>query len=90
MIGNGWEEEVISLYKKDPSVINTNAFKAIGYLTIINNYLNNEKTDIALITKKTCQYAKRQITWIKNRFCNAYVSIDFEQTLEKIKTFLSN
>ncbi len=68
-----------------------NALKAIGYKEIIeNNFIVYEDT-INLIKKNTRNYAKRQLTWCRNKF-KANIIIDDTNKLNelenKIKDFL--
>ncbi len=66
MISNNWLDEIqfiIENYDK-----NCNALKAIGYKTIIeNNCILNEYV-IDKIKQETRHYAKRQVSWCKNKF----------------------
>lgn len=67
MFNNGWIEEVKGLIDSgyDASLI-----KEIGYKEI-NDYIKNNNHDLELlkeeIKKQTRHYAKRQITWFKNK-----------------------
>ena len=68
MIKDGLVEEVKSLLKKFD--LSLTARQAIGYKEIIS-YLNDELSlddAIALIQKRTRNYAKRQVTFFKNQF----------------------
>ena len=70
MINSGWKQEVLGIMKKYPNLdlLHNVGFKAIGYsdfyLSIINNTTINEE----LIKQKVRRYAKRQITWINNKY----------------------
>ncbi len=70
MIKLGWENEVKSIIKKYPKINLNNfiGFKAIGYSDIYQAITNNHKIDYELIKQKIRRYAKRQITWIKNKY----------------------
>lgn len=77
MFNKGLVEEVKCLINKyDLSIT---ARQGIGYKEVIQ-YLNNElslQECIELISKRTRNYAKRQITFFKNQFpCETYQSID--------------
>ena len=66
MMENGWIDEVKELRERN---VDINLIKEIGYKEI-NNYLDgllsyDEMIDI--IQKQTRHYAKRQITWFKNK-----------------------
>ena len=70
MVKLGWENEVKSIIKKYPKINLNNfiGFKAIGYSDIYQAITNNLKIDYELIKQKIRHYAKRQITWIKNKY----------------------
>ena len=69
MINNNWKNEVCNLLNQyGNSILKTNAFKAIGYQQIYESITQNKEIDINLIQKKTRNYAKRQLTWIRNKF----------------------
>lgn len=66
MFANGWIEEVLSIMNQG---VDINNIKEIGYLDIYK-YLNNEFSLEEVkekIKKDTRHYAKRQITWFKNK-----------------------
>ena len=66
----GWVDEVKQIVKKYKNVdlMNNNAFKALGYRDILLALENNEEVNISLIKQKIRHFAKRQITWIKNKY----------------------
>ena len=70
MIKLGWENEVKFIMKKYPKTNLTSfiGFKAIGYIDIYLAIKNNTKVNYDLIKQKIRHYAKRQITWIKNKY----------------------
>ncbi|MCF8462788.1 MAG: tRNA (adenosine(37)-N6)-dimethylallyltransferase MiaA [Rickettsiaceae bacterium] len=71
MFNNGAIEEVGAIIAKNDNISNS-TFKAIGF-DEIKSYLNkNLSYDEALNTTKqrTRNYAKRQVTWCKNKFDN--------------------
>lgn len=75
MIDDGLVDEVKSLY---PDKLGKTALAAIGYKEIYS-YLNNEITleeAIEKIKKNTRHYAKRQITWYKNKENTIFVNVD--------------
>ena len=81
MIKEGWVDEIKKIVKIFPKTNfrNINAFKAIGYLQIFESIKNNTPIDIDKIKRDIRHYAKRQITWIKNK-CKTDVL--FDQTNE--------
>lgn len=82
MFQQGWIDEVKKLKENN---ININLIKEIGYKDI-NNYLNNEISYEQLlekIQKDTRHYAKRQITWFKNKM-NCYEIYNDENAYCKI------
>ncbi|MBP5256902.1 MAG: tRNA (adenosine(37)-N6)-dimethylallyltransferase MiaA [Mycoplasma sp.] len=70
MVKLGWENEIKFIIKKYPKTNLTNfiGFKAIGYIDIYLAIKNNTKVNYDLIKQKIRRYAKRQITWIKNKY----------------------
>ena len=83
MIKDGLVDEVKSLLKKYD--LSLTARQAIGYKEIIA-YLNNELSlddAIALIQKRTRNYAKRQVTFFKNQFDHLETVSSKEELLEK-------
>ena len=81
MIKDGLVEEVKSLLNKYD--LSLTARQAIGYKEIIS-YLNGELNlddAIALIQKRTRNYAKRQVTFFKNQF-------DYLETISSIEELL--
>ena len=76
MLESGWIEEVKGLKEKG---INLNKIKEIGYKEI-NDYLNgliDKDKLIEIISQKTRNYAKRQVTWFKHQIdCKFIQSIN--------------
>ncbi len=70
MIDNGWVQEVENLYQKDSNVGKLQAFKALGYLEILSSIVNHKNVPLEQIQKKVRNYAKRQLTWNKNKYHN--------------------
>lgn len=93
MFNNKWRDEVEELIKLNGnSIMNTNALKALGYDEIYNSIIENRETNLDLIKQKTRNYAKRQETWIRNKFNINYNFTSYDQyneLLEKCKTFLN-
>ena len=91
MFEEGWIEEVKQLKDKG---YNIDLIKEIGYKDI-NNYLDNNITYDELLNKikqDTRHYAKRQITWFKNKMnCHEIINNDlaFEKVCLLINDFLS-
>ena len=88
MIANGLLEEVKSLY---PDKLSNQAVKAIGYQEIYD-YLDNKvslEEAINLIKQHSRNYAKRQMTWYRNRENVQEVFININN-LEETKNKLIN
>lgn len=88
MFSMGWIDEVKSLMDKG---IDISLIKEIGYYDIYR-YINNELTKEELITKiqqDTRHYAKRQITWFKNKM-NCIELINDESIEEKMYKYINN
>jgi len=94
MIDQGWIEEIKAL-KEDG--INLNLVKEIGYKEL-GDYLDDKiSLDDAqkIIAQKTRNYAKRQITWYRNKLECIEVKVDYnnlnealEEAEELIRSFL--
>ena len=90
MLENGWIDEVKCLKDKH---IDIKAIKEIGYLEI-DDYLNgNLSYDdmVDMIQKNTRHYAKRQITWFKNKTNHITYDLDHQsedEILDKVKMFI--
>ena len=88
MINLGWKQEVKSLLEEDQNIMELNSLKAIGYKEVYNSIINDKDIDIESIQKKTRNYAKRQITWIKNKF---QVNIEFDNSnYQEIKKYVKD
>lgn len=88
MINLGWKQEVKSLLEKDQNIMELNSLKAIGYKEVYDSIINDKDIDIESIQKKTRNYAKRQITWIKNKF---QVNIEFDNSnYQEIKKYVKD
>lgn len=89
---NKWLEEVKNLINQDKNIINLNSFKAIGYPEISQAILNNKIPNLELIKQKERNYAKRQETWIKNKFKINFIykdQNDWLNLIEQCKKFIS-
>ena len=88
MINLGWKQEVKNLLEKDQNIMELNSLKAIGYKEVYDSIINDKDIDIESIQKKTRNYAKRQITWIKNKF---QVNIEFDNSnYQEIKKYVKD
>jgi len=90
MVDNGLVREVQSLY--DNGLENTQAMKAIGYKEFIP-YLKEEDTlehSVELLKRNSRRYAKRQITWFKNKMPVTWYFIDPASIEEKFSSILDN
>lgn len=89
MINLGWRKEVSDLLEKDSNVMNLISLKAIGYKEVFEAIIENKDIDVELIQKKTRNYAKRQETWIRNKFVvNHKYKDDYQELINYIKDFL--
>ena len=96
MINEGLVDEVKSLY---PNQLGLTAKAAIGYKELFS-YLDHEislEDAIAKIKQNSRHYAKRQMTWYRNKPYANFINVDFnniEFTINEvynlIKTFLNN
>ena len=90
MLENGWIEECKLLLetKEDVSKI-----KDIGYQEVFD-YLKGRVTKeemIDVISKKTRNYAKRQLTWMRNKMNCVFVEMDYQNpqnTLDEISKLI--
>lgn len=82
MVKSGWEDEVKTIIDKYPGIDLSKfiGFKAIGYGDIYYAINNNIKVDYEKIKQKIRHYAKRQITWINNKYPQHLL---FNQTNQK-------
>ena len=75
------------------STYDISRIKDIGYQEIFS-FLRNEITKnemIEIISKKTRNYAKRQLTWMRNKMNCIFIDIDYENidnTLEQISSII--
>lgn len=82
MVKSRWEDEVKTIIDKYPGTDLSKfiGFKAIGYGDIYYAINNNIKVDYEKIKQKIRHYAKRQITWINNKYPQHLL---FNQTNQK-------
>jgi tRNA dimethylallyltransferase len=91
MLANGWVNEVNQLYKTYGDKLKSlNAFTAIGYRDILDSICNGITLDVDKIKTDTRHYAKRQLTWIKNKYDNLIVfnQENYEEVVGKVEEFL--
>lgn len=89
---NKWLDEVKNLINHDKNIINLNSFKAIGYPEIYQSVLNNKIPNLEMIKQKVRNYAKRQETWIRNKFKINFVynnQNDWINLIEQCKKFIT-
>jgi len=90
MLNHGWLEECKKIMN---STYDISRIKDIGYQEIFS-FLRNEITKnemIEIISKKTRNYAKRQLTWMRNKMNCIFIDIDYENidnTLEQISSII--
>lgn len=92
MVSKGWIDEVEALKEAN---VDFSQIKEIGYHEI-NDFLN-DKTSFEecsnLVKQKTRNYAKRQITWIKNQLPCINVEMDYNDpgnTIDEINKIIKN
>lgn len=94
MFNSGWKQEVKNLIEKyGNSIMDTNALKALGYNEVFNSIIENRETNLELIKQKTRNYAKRQETWIKNKFKIDFTFHSYQEydtLLNECKKFLNS
>lgn len=92
MLTKNWTAEVAALYEKDPQVAKLQAFKAIGYCLVLEAWLSNQPVNLNLIQQQTRQFAKRQLTWNRNKYPKIkrfnVLTDNFDELTEAIKDFL--
>ena len=78
MLENGWIEECINLKEMGYDLAK---IKDIGYQDI-NQFLNNEVTFnelVNIISQKQRRYAKRQMTWFRNKMNCTFIDLEKEE-----------
>lgn len=93
MVKSGWEDEVKTIIDKYPGTDLSKfiGFKAIGYGDIYYAINNNIKVDYEKIKQKIRHYAKRQITWINNKYPQhlLFNQTNQKQIFNKIKKWIT-
>lgn len=90
MISNGLIEEAKQLYKKN---LDSQATKAIGYKELFEYFDESCTLDdaIELIKRNSRRYAKRQMTWFKNKMDCHWISVqitDFKATINQAEKLI--
>ena len=87
MLAEGFIEEVSWLIAKDNDIVNSAAFRSIGYRQIASYVLGEIAKDEAVRQSKTAtrRFAKRQITWSKKFNFNDLSSLSGSERLRLIK-----
>ena len=88
MLDLGWLDEVKSLKEKN---IDLNKIKDIGYKELglyLDGYISLAEAE-SEITKQTRNYAKRQLTWFRNKMHTTKVNMDYSN-LENTKIEIIN
>lgn len=83
MIDAGLVEEVRALYQKDTNLFGYQALQSIGYREF-KPFMEGEQSlddTIALIQKNTRNFAKRQITWFKNKTQSTWIDVHDTQAV---------
>lgn len=92
MLEMGWENEVIQLLNHYPNFENLQAANALGYKEIIKAIKTNNPIPSELIKQKTRNYAKKQLTWNRNKYQNIIkfnmLNDDFNNLLNIINGFI--
>lgn len=84
---NNWINEVKQLISKyGNEVVNSQAFKAIGYKEIYNHIVNNESLVVSKLQTKTRHLVKHQLTWCNHKFPN---KISFDLTKDNIDELIT-
>ncbi|MDN6161485.1 MAG: tRNA (adenosine(37)-N6)-dimethylallyltransferase MiaA [Atopostipes sp.] len=98
MIEEGLVEEAKRLWEEVGPGVEAQSTKAIGYKELFS-YFNNEKSledAINQIKQNSRRYAKRQLTWFRNRFKNVHwydliqESDEIKNSYQEIGEFLEN
>lgn len=93
MVKSGWEDEVKTIIDKYPGTDLSKfiGFKATGYGDIYYAINNNIKVDYEKIKQKIRHYAKRQITWINNKYPQhlLFNQTNQEQIFNEIKKWIT-
>ncbi len=90
MFNEGLEQEVSSLYKNYPKA---QSMQAIGYKELFK-YFDGKITLLEAkfeIKKNSRRYAKRQLTWFRNKMNCTWFQVDpnnFDKTVEEVKKYI--
>ena len=78
MIDRGLVDEVKALYEHDQNIFEYQAMQSIGYREFKAYFDANQTLDetVAIIQKNTRNFAKRQITWFKNKTKSTWIDVD--------------
>ena len=92
MIRDGLEEEVHALYQK--GIRDTQAMRGIGYkewIPYFEGRMTKEEV-IEQIKKNTRQYAKRQLTYFRNKLDVVWLdaNVSIEENVQKIQSILND
>lgn len=92
---NKWIDEVKYLVDKyGKSIINSQAFKAIGYREIYRHIVDNSFLDLDKIKARTRHLAKHQLTWCNNKFTNKIIfnceTDNFVELITKVNRFIND
>ncbi|AXJ13269.1 tRNA (adenosine(37)-N6)-dimethylallyltransferase MiaA [Streptococcus pluranimalium] len=89
MIANGLLEEAKWLYDHHPDV---QAARGIGYKELFPYFAGQEvlETSVARLKQNTRRFAKRQLTWFRNRMSVDFYQISDQNFQEKIATKVEN
>jgi tRNA dimethylallyltransferase len=84
MFEEGWVEEVVEILKNYPDFENLPAAASIGYREIVLLLMGqfDSETCKQTIIRKTCNYAKRQLTWFRNQ--DSFIRLPSGKELHKI------
>lgn len=90
MVNDGLLEEVKSLYDQG---ISSQAIMAIGYKELFPYFRGETSLEaaLALIKRNSRRYAKRQLTWFKNRMNAVWFKVNpenFDKTIEEVKEYI--
>ncbi|MFW5889225.1 MAG: tRNA (adenosine(37)-N6)-dimethylallyltransferase MiaA [Bacillota bacterium] len=90
MIKNGLISEAKSIYDKN---ITNNSIQAIGYKELFAYFSGEISLDkaIELIKRNSRRYAKRQLTWFRNKLNVTWFEsnfVDFDSTIKAVKKFI--
>ena len=90
MLEEGLEEEVYALYKQ--GFKNCQSMKAIGYKEFISYFENKQPLErsIELLKRNSRRYAKRQMTWFKNKMNVNWYIMNPKQPATSFKNILED